>query len=77
MAPQAAQPQEQQAQAAGPQTGRPERATARNSEAPAAMATVALRGESAERLRVLAATHEMTLSKLLVRMMDVFGAQAG
>ncbi|HUT74239.1 MAG TPA: hypothetical protein VM221_05295 [Armatimonadota bacterium] len=37
-----------------------------------AMATVALRGEQAQRLRALAAKHEMTLSKLLVRMMEVF-----
>ena len=38
--------------------------------------TVALRGESAQRLRALAAAQEMTLSKLLVRMMEVFEAQA-
>ena len=37
-----------------------------------AMATVALRGEQAERLRALAAKHELTLAKLLVRMMQVF-----
>jgi len=42
-----------------------------------AMATVALRGEQAERLRGLAAKHETTLAKLLVRMMEVFEAQAG
>jgi hypothetical protein len=40
------------------------------------MATVALRGEQAERFRALAAKHEMSLSKLLVRMMDVFEAAA-
>ena len=39
------------------------------------MATVALRGESAQRLRALAAKHETTLAKLLVRMMEVFEAQ--
>jgi len=37
-----------------------------------AMATVALRGEQAQRLRALAAKHETTLAKLLVRMMQVF-----
>jgi hypothetical protein len=42
-----------------------------------AMVTVALRGEQAERLRALAAKHELTLAKLLVRMMEVFEAQAG
>jgi hypothetical protein len=36
-----------------------------------------LRGESAQRLRALAAAQEMSLSKLLVRMMEVFEAQAG
>jgi hypothetical protein len=36
------------------------------------MVTVALRGESAQRLRALAAAQEMSLSKLLVRMMEVF-----
>ena len=41
-----------------------------------AMATVALRGEQAERLRALAAKHETTLAKLLVRMMEVFEAQS-
>jgi len=35
-----------------------------------------LRGESAQRLRALAAAQEMSLSKLLVRMMEVFEAQA-
>jgi len=41
------------------------------------MATVALRGEQAERFRALAAKEELTLAKLLVRMMEVFEAQAG
>ena len=36
------------------------------------MTTVALRGEKAERFRALAAKHELTLAKLLVRMMEVF-----
>jgi hypothetical protein len=71
-APQAAEAQEQQAQAAHGQTKRAERATARSSEAPAAMATVALRGEQAVRFRALAAAQQMSLSKLLVRMMEVF-----
>jgi len=34
-----------------------------------------VRGEQAERLRALAAKHETTLAKLLVRMMEVFEAQ--
>ena len=58
-------------------------ATLRSSDAPSlrstsrgAMATVALRGEQAERLRALAAEHETTLAKLLVRMMEVFEAAA-
>jgi len=41
-----------------------------------AMVTVALRGEQAERLRALAAKHELTLAKLLVRMMEVFEQRA-
>jgi hypothetical protein len=39
------------------------------------MLTVALRGESAQRLRALAAKDGLSLSKLLVRMMEVFEAQ--
>jgi hypothetical protein len=41
-----------------------------------AMATVALRGEQAEHFRALAAKHELSLAKLLLRMMEVFEAQA-
>ena len=77
VAPQAAEAQEQQAEVAKRQTKRAERATARSSEARAAMATVALRGEQAERFRALAAKEGLTLAKLLVRMMEVFEAQAG
>jgi hypothetical protein len=40
------------------------------------MATVALRGESAQRLRALAAAQQMNLAKLLVRMMEAFEAAA-
>jgi len=40
------------------------------------MATVALRGEQAERFRAMAAKDELSLSKLLVRMMEVFEEQA-
>ena len=36
-----------------------------------------LRGEQAERFRALAAKEELTLAKLLVRMMEVFEAQVG
>ena len=72
---QAPESQQGQAQAADRQTRRPERAGARNSAASASMVTVALRGESAERLRALAAAQQMSLSKLLVRMMEVFEAQ--
>ena len=75
VAPQVAQPQEQQAQAADRQTKRPERTVAQKGRAAGAMVTVALRGESAERLRALAAKEELSLSKLLVRMMEVFEAQ--
>ena len=42
----------------------------------AAMVTVALRGEPAARLRALAASQELSLAKLLVRMMDSLEAQA-
>jgi hypothetical protein len=80
---QAAEPQEQQAQAADRQTRRPERNVpstslgtgAQTGRASGPMVTVVLRGESAQRLRALAAAQEMTLSKLLVRMMEAFEAQ--
>ena len=36
-----------------------------------------LRGESAQRLRALAAKEELSLSKLLVRMMEVFETATG
>jgi hypothetical protein len=39
------------------------------------MATVALRGEQAERFRALAQKEGLTLAKLLVRMMEAFEAQ--
>jgi len=39
------------------------------------MATVALTGEPAVRLRALAAAHHLSLVKLVVRMMEVFAAQ--
>ena len=74
----AAEPQGQQPEVAKRETKRPERATARKSEArpggqaSAAMATVALRGESAQRFRALAEKEGLTLAKLLVRMMEVF-----
>jgi len=77
VAAQVAQPQEQQAPVAGRQTKRPERAVAQDKRAGGAMVTVALRGESAQRLRALAAAQEMSLSKLVVRMMELFEAQAG
>ena len=77
VAPQAAEPQQGQAQAADGQTKRPERNVAQKGRAAGAMVTVALRGESAERVRALAAAQGMSLSKLLVRMMEVFEAQAG
>jgi hypothetical protein len=75
-APQAATAQKPQAQGAERQTKRPEASRAQDKRAVGPMATVALRGDQAERLRALAAKHEMTLSKLLVRMMEVFEAQA-
>jgi len=75
-APQVAEPQPGQAQAADSHTERPERDVAQKGRASGPMATVALRGEQAERFRALAAKHEMTLAKLLVRMMEVFEAQA-
>ena len=80
---QATEPQQGQAQAADGQSKRPERNVAQKGrarpggQASEPMATVALRGESASRLRALAAAQEMTLSELLVRMMEVFEAQTG
>ena len=59
-------------EAAQPNVARQEAASDRGP-----MVTVALRGESAARLRALAAAQEMSLSKLLVRMMDLLEAQAG
>ncbi|HUT75275.1 MAG TPA: hypothetical protein VM221_10650 [Armatimonadota bacterium] len=74
VAPTVAKAEKPQVQGAKRQTKRPEATTAqkrRAGEPPAdrgAMVTVALRGEQAERLRALAAKHELTLAKLLVRM---------
>jgi hypothetical protein len=73
---QAPEAQEPQAPVADRQTKRPERNVAQDKQASGAMVTVALRGESAQRLRALAAAQQMSLSKLLVRMMEVFEAQA-
>jgi D-alanyl-D-alanine carboxypeptidase len=73
---QAAEAQQGQAQVADGRTKRPERPGAQDKRAGGAMATVALRGEQAERFRALAAKHELTLAKLLVRMMEVFEAAA-
>jgi hypothetical protein len=75
-APQAAEPQQGQAQAADGQTRRSGRDVAQTGRASGPMVTVALRGESASRLRALAAAQEMSLSKLVARMMEVFEAQA-
>jgi hypothetical protein len=83
VAAQAARPQEQQVQAAEPQTRRPERNVPSTSLGTGAqkgrgsepMVTVALRGESAQRLRALAEKEGLSLSKFLVRMMEVFEAQ--
>jgi len=72
----ASESQAKQPQAPKHQTKRPERNVAQKGRAGEAMATVALRGEQAKRLRALAAKHELTLSKLLVRMMEVFEGQA-
>jgi len=82
----------QQAEAGKRQSKRPERPTpstsllrpgsgqvgtgAQKSDSSVAMATVALRGEQAERFRALAVAQQLSLSKLLVRMMQVFEAQA-
>jgi len=77
VAPQAPEAQKRQQPVAGRQTKRPERAVAQKGRVAGAMVTVALRGESAQRLRALAAAQEMSLSKLLVRMMEVFEAQGG
>jgi len=76
-APQAAKAQGQQRQVADRQTKRPQRTVAQDKQASGPMVTVALRGEPAQRLRALAAAQEMSLSKLLARMMEVFEAQAG
>jgi hypothetical protein len=76
VAPQAAEAQQGQPQAADRQTKRPERNVAQKGRASGPMVTVALRGEQAQRLRALAAKEELTLSKLLVRMMEVFEAAA-
>jgi len=75
-APQAARTQKTQPQGAERQTKRPERNVAQTGRASGPMVTVALRGESASRLRALAAAQEMSLSKVLVRMMEVFEAAA-
>jgi len=78
----AAQTQEQQPEVHKRQRKRPERNVAQTGlarpggQASGAMVTVALRGESAQRLRALAAAQKMSLSKLLVRMMEVFEAAA-
>jgi len=58
-------------------TERPERDVARQKAASdrGEMVTVALRGESAARLRALAASQKLNLSKLLVAMMEAFEAQ--
>jgi len=56
------------------QAKRPERATRRNAESSAAMVTVALRGEQAERFRALAQQEKLSLARLLVRMIEVFEA---
>ena len=76
VAAQAPEPQEPQAQAADGQTKRPERNVAQKGRASGPMVTVALRGESAQRLRALAVAQQMSLCKLLVRLMEVFEAQA-
>jgi len=72
----AAAEQAGQPQVAKPQAERPERPTGRTSAVSAAMATVALRGEQAERFRALAVRDGLSLAKLLVRMMEVFEAEA-
>jgi len=65
-------------QAAEEPIGRTRRNVAQNRPPhdPAAMVTVALRGEPAARLRALATKEGLSLAKLLVRMMEVFEAQA-
>ena len=75
--PQAAEPQGKQGQVADRKAGRAQRTGAQDKRASGAMVTVALRGEPAQRLRALAAAQEMSLSKLLARMMEVFEAHAG
>jgi len=62
-------------QAAEAQAQQPEVAKRQTKPASAAMATVALRAEQAERFRALAAKHGLPLAKLLVRMMEVFEAR--
>ena len=66
-------------QVADERTERPEGDGARNRPISdrGPMVTVALRGESAARLRALAAGHKLSLAKLLLRMMDSLEAQAG
>ena len=71
------QPRGQQPEAAQRQSKGPQANTAPKSEASATMATVALRGEQAVRFRALAEKEKLSLAKLLVRMMEVFEAQAG
>jgi len=73
--PQAAKAKKPQTQGADRHTKRPERNVAQTGRAAGPMVTVALRGESAQRLRALAVAQQMSLSKLLVRMMEVFEAQ--
>jgi len=73
-APQAAKAQGRRGQVAGGKAGRARRTGAQDKRASGAMVTVALRGEPAQRLRALAAAQEMSLSKLLARMMEVFEA---
>ena len=77
VAPQASEPEPQAGQVASEQTRRTQRNVAQKGRASGSMVTVALRGESAQRLRALAVAQQMTLSKLLVRMMDSLEAQTG
>jgi len=69
--------QKQEAPVANQPTQCPERKLAQAERAGGPMVTVALRGESAQRFRALAAGQEMSLSKLLVRMMEVFETATG
>jgi len=82
VAPQAAEPQAEQPQAPKRLRKRPQRTVAqdkpaadRGAPARPGMATVALRGESAQRFRALAEKEGLTLAKLLARMMEVFEAR--